>query len=363
MGRDFDQVRSIVWKGDPGKAMADLIAGALAEKGIAAVRVAGEAELPSGVPARVWGSVEEFRVNFKRVGTLKVEAEAGTTLKIHGAGPAAPAGGGSTGSSTHRVPDLLPPPAGAPPPPFLPRRFLVPWVKTFAAGRPLRIARWERGGRAEGFLFRCRRAESEGWELLGSDRVSDSLDAVVAAGMEGEFWAELLRSPPEMLAEGPLHLPTVVEGSPSLSLLPGICGERGIAFFAEEADRSPFLRLPESFDDYLGQLDKKERHELRRKLRRAGEAEPRLSFRVTGTAEELSRDFPSFLELHRRSHPEKRRFMDDRMAEFFREVAQGFFSAGWLRLAFLSGAGGDIASAFQIETDRALLLYNSGFDH
>lgn len=248
------------------------------------------------------------------------------------------------------------------PPPFLSRRFLVPWVKTFAAGRPLRIARWERGGRAEGFLFLCRRAESEGWELLGSDRVSDSLDAVVAAGMEGEFWAELLRSPPEMLAEGPLHLPSVVEGSPSLSLLPGICGERGIAFFAEEADRSPFLRLPESFDDYLGQLDKKERHELRRKLRRAGEAEPRLSFRVTGTAEELSRDFPSFLELHRRSHPEKRRFMDDRMAEFFREVAQGFFSAGWLRLAFLSGAGGDIASAFQIETDRALLLYNSGFD-
>src|SRR3989304_1548141 len=105
MGRDFDQVRSIVWKGNPGKAMADLIAGALAEKGIAAVRVAGEAEIPSGVPARVWGSVEEFRVNFKRVGTLKVEAEAGTTLKIHGAGPAAPAGGGGTA-------------APRPPPPF-----------------------------------------------------------------------------------------------------------------------------------------------------------------------------------------------------------------------------------------------------
>src|SRR3990172_5862127 len=218
------------------------------------------------------------------------------------------------------------------PSPFLSRRFLVPWVKTFAAGRPLRIARWERGGRAEGFMFLCRRAESEGWELLGSDRVSDSLDAVVAAGMEGEFWAELLRSPPEMLAEGPLHLPSVVEGSPSLSLLPGICGERGIAFFAEEADRSPFLRLPESFDDYLGQLDKKERHELRRKLRRAGEAEPRLSFRVTGTAEELSRDFPSFLELHRRSHPEKRRFMDDRMAGFDPE-AGGRMSPGMVLLA------------------------------
>jgi len=248
------------------------------------------------------------------------------------------------------------------PSPFLSRRFLVPWAKTFPAGRPLRIARWERGGKAEGFLFLCRRAEAEGWELLGGDQVSDSLDAVVTGGMEGAFWAELLRSPRELLAEGSLHLQSLVEGSPSLSLLPGICGELGIAFFAEEVDRSPFIPLPESFDDYLGRLGKKERHELRRKLRRAGEAEPQLSFRVTGTEEELSRDFPSFVELHRRSHPEKRRFMDDRMADFFRELAEGFLSAGRLRLAFLRGAGGDIASAFQIEHDGALLLYNSGFD-
>jgi CelD/BcsL family acetyltransferase involved in cellulose biosynthesis len=192
--------------------------------------------------------------------------------------------------------------------------------------------------------------------------VADSLDAVVAAGMEGAFWADLLRSPGELLAEGPLHLPNLVEGSPSLSLLPRICGERGVFLNVEEADRSPFIPLPESFDEYLGRLGGKERHELRRKLRRAGEAEPRLSFRVTGTAEELSRDFPSFVELHRKSHPEKRRFMDDRMAEFFREVAEGFLSAGRLRLAVLRGAGGDLASAFQIEHDGALLLYNSGFD-
>jgi CelD/BcsL family acetyltransferase involved in cellulose biosynthesis len=248
------------------------------------------------------------------------------------------------------------------PSPFLSRRFLIPWAKAFAAGRPLRIARWERGGRAEGFLFLCRRPGSEGWELLGGDQVSDSLDAVVAAGREGEFWEELLRSPQDLLAEGPLRLPNLVEGSPSLSVLPGICAGRGVAFLVEEADRSPFLSLPGSFDDYLRGLGGKERHELRRKLRRAEEAEPRLSFRVTGTAEELARDFPSFVELHRRSHPEKRRFMDDRMAEFFREVAEGFLSEGRLRLAFLRGANGDIASAFQIVRDGALLLYNSGFD-
>ncbi|HEY7527637.1 MAG TPA: GNAT family N-acetyltransferase [Candidatus Deferrimicrobiaceae bacterium] len=248
------------------------------------------------------------------------------------------------------------------PSPFLSRRFLFPWAKAFAAGRPLRIARWDREGRAEGFLFLYRRAQDDGWELLGGEQVSDSLDAVVAAGLEGAFWSEFLGSPREMLAEGPIRLPSLVEGTPSLSVLPGVCRERGIAFAVEEADRSPFIPLPVSFESYLERLGKKERHELRRKLRRAEEAEPRPVFRVTGSADELSRDFPSFLELHRRSHPEKRRFMDDRMAVFFREVADGFLSAGLLRLAFLRGAEGDIAAAFQIETDGALLLYNSGFD-
>jgi CelD/BcsL family acetyltransferase involved in cellulose biosynthesis len=248
------------------------------------------------------------------------------------------------------------------PSPFLSRLFLVPWTKTFAAGRKLRIARWERLGKAEGFLFLCREAGGGGWKLLGGEQVSDSLDAAVSAGLEKEFWSEFLASPRAALSEGPIRLPGLVEGSPTLSILSELSGELGFTFTVEESDRSPFIRLPDNFESYVDGLGKKERHELRRKLRRAEEAEPGLSFRVTGTAEELSHDFPSFVELHRRSSPDKRRFMDDRMAGFFREVAEGFFFAGLLRLAFLSGAEGDMASAFQIEHDGALLLYNSGFD-
>lgn len=248
------------------------------------------------------------------------------------------------------------------PSPFLSPSFLLPWAETFAAGLPQRFARWEQGGKAEGFLFLSRCAGCGGWELLGGEQVSDSLDALVAAGSEGKFWTEVLRASRELLAEGPLRLQNLVEGSPSLSLLPGLCGELGIDCRLEETDRSPFIPLPESFDLYLEQLGKKERHELRRKLRRAATASPGLSFRVTGSQEELARDFPSFVALHRRSHPEKQEFMDDRMAGFFRKVADRFLSSGQLRLAFLRGPGGDIASAFQIEYNGTLLLYNSGFD-
>lgn len=101
IGRDFDLVRPIVWTGNPGKSIADLIAGALAEKGIAAVRVAGEADAPPDVPAKVWGSLDEFRVNVKRVGMVKVEEEAVATLKVQGVSPGVPEGWSTKVSSSY----------------------------------------------------------------------------------------------------------------------------------------------------------------------------------------------------------------------------------------------------------------------
>ncbi len=248
------------------------------------------------------------------------------------------------------------------PSPFLSRQFLVPWAKAFAAGRPVRIGRWETGGRAQGFIFLCRRADSRGWELMGGEEVADALDAAVVRGGEGEFWDALLRSSPDLVADGPLVLPNVAAGAPSLAVLPRVCGALGLALSVAETDRSPFVPLPGSWDEYLEALGKKDRHELRRKIRRAAEALPGLSFRVTETREDLPRDLASFVALHRRSHPDKRDFMDDRMAGFFGELAGELLSAGWLRLAFLSAGGKDVAAAFQLSWGAAVLLYNSGFD-
>lgn len=248
------------------------------------------------------------------------------------------------------------------PTPFLSPLFLLSWTKAFAAGRPMRAVRWAGGGKAEGFLFLCGRGDGEGWELLGGEQVADVLDAVVAAGREEAFWRELLDDDEALPRDGPLTLQGLVEGSPTLSILPRLCGERGLRCLLEETDRAPFIPLPRSFEAYLSLLGGKERHEMRRKLRRAAELLPGLAFRVTADAKGLDRDFPSFVALHRLSHPEKRRFMDGRMEGFFRDLAEGFLAAGRLRLAFLSGPGGDLAVTFQIASGGALLLYNSGFD-
>lgn len=247
--------------------------------------------------------------------------------------------------------------------PFLSPSFLQPWASLHAAGRPVRVARWEHEGEACGFLFLCGRGDGEaGWELMGGHDLSDILDALVVSGLEAAFWGEMLGEIGGLLSEGPLTLQCLVAGTPTLELLALRAPAFGLHVEVAEIALSPYLSLPATFDAYLDGLDKKSRHELRRKMRRASDALPGLSFRVCRDPAELSGAFPSFLDLHRMSHPDKAAFMSDGMARFFGEIAQRWAEAGILRLAFLSSAGNDVAAALQLVAGDRMLLYNSGYD-
>jgi hypothetical protein len=87
VGRDFDRVRPIVWKGEPGKTMADLVAAVLRESGVAAVRRGADAQGAGAVPVRITGVVRRFEVNARRTGTLSVVTEATVSLTVAAEGP------------------------------------------------------------------------------------------------------------------------------------------------------------------------------------------------------------------------------------------------------------------------------------
>ena len=82
VGRDYDHVRPIEWKGDPGKAMADLVASVLAEGGVAVIRAAAEGPSLDSVPVRISGNVRRFEVNARRRGSVKIVNEAAVALSI-----------------------------------------------------------------------------------------------------------------------------------------------------------------------------------------------------------------------------------------------------------------------------------------
>ena len=252
--------------------------------------------------------------------------------------------------------DRLPSPS-----PFLSRHFLIPWRLAFCSARALAAAWFPEGDTPEGLLF-LRRMDDGGWTFLGGEDVADYLDAIVAPGAEEAFWREFLKEGLPALSGGPLSLPGLKEGAATLEILPRLCEQIGRPCTVEEITTAPYVSLADSFDGYLAMLGRKERHELRRKMRRAQELLPGLSFRLTRAGEELAQDMQSFLDLHRKSASAKKEFMDNRMEAFFREVADGFFRAGLLRLAFLSSEGEDVAAALQFRTRRSMLLYNSGYD-
>ena len=109
IGRDFDHARTIVWKGDPGEAMADLVADVLDEKGFRAVRVPSGEAVPGDAIARVWGTVDKFRVDSRKSGSmrLKVESAASVSLTVYGTGGSAPPNWNSTVTSDFWTEDAL----------------------------------------------------------------------------------------------------------------------------------------------------------------------------------------------------------------------------------------------------------------
>jgi hypothetical protein len=88
IGRDFDHARTIVWKQDPGKAIPDLIADVLTEKGLRAVRVPAGGAIPAAAAAKVWGSVDKFHVDARKTGSLRmtVKLAASVSITVFGSG-------------------------------------------------------------------------------------------------------------------------------------------------------------------------------------------------------------------------------------------------------------------------------------
>jgi CelD/BcsL family acetyltransferase involved in cellulose biosynthesis len=109
------------------------------------------------------------------------------------------------------------------------------------------------------------------------------------------------------------------------------------------------------------QVDKKQRHEIRRKQRRA-ERETVVRFAFVGAQDNLIAEMDDFAALQRASREDKAEFMTPEMRRFFTAMAQRMQAAGWLRLCFLSIDGEKAASLLSFEYNRRFLLYNSGYD-
>jgi CelD/BcsL family acetyltransferase involved in cellulose biosynthesis len=198
---------------------------------------------------------------------------------------------------------------------------------------------------------------------VGCTEVADYLDFIIAQGHEEAVYSALVDylAGPESPDWDVLDLCNVHQDSPMLQVLPPLTEARGWAASMTREDVCPVVQLPDTWEEYLQMLDKKQRHEIRRKLRRA-EAYDGLSWYIVGPEHNLDAEADDFLDLMAASTPDKADFLTPDMRHFFRHLMRATHEAGWLQLAFLQVRGQKAAAYLNFVYDNRVLVYNSGLD-
>jgi CelD/BcsL family acetyltransferase involved in cellulose biosynthesis len=210
-------------------------------------------------------------------------------------------------------------------------------------------------------------AEHEGRRvllLLGSIEISDYLDLIVRQADLEAFLAGLmdfLATDPSLAGWQGLDWYNLPEGSPTLPALRA-WAERGGWSYAEEVYRpTPAIVLPGSFEVYLATVEKKQRHEIRRKVRRAQESGRGVRWYRVTERPALEAEMEGLFHLME-DDPRKAEFLEPAMREQMRSIAQAALENGWLWLAFLEIDGQKAAAAFNFDYRGRLWGYNSGVD-
>jgi CelD/BcsL family acetyltransferase involved in cellulose biosynthesis len=241
--------------------------------------------------------------------------------------------------------------------------FVLPvWMKTW----------WQVfGGEAELYLGAVRQEDiiigiaplmlKEGTaSIIGSTDVCDYLDFIAAPGTEEDFFGVLLD---DLKQKNIYHLDLkgLRPDSTVLTSLTDLARKRGYEVFCQPVDVTLELDLPGTWDEYLVMLAAKQRHEVRRKLRRLLEA-GKINYRFVSDSEAVHDSMDIFLKLFTGSRSDKAAFLTSQRESFFRSMADAMSEAGILRFGILELNSVPAAMIMCFDYDNCLYLYNSGYD-
>jgi len=196
--------------------------------------------------------------------------------------------------------------------------------------------------------------------IIGCPDVCDYVDFIVAPGREPDFFpallSELKQRGVNLLDPGSLR-----PDSAAASGLPEAARKLGFEVSWHRDDVSLEVELPSTWDDYLQLLDAKQRHEVRRKLRRLEEAGS-IGYRIVDTVEALPQFMDTFLRMFVGSREDKAAFMSEQMATFFRSMTRAMAEVGLLRSGMLELDGTPVAAVIAFDYQGIVYLYNSAYD-
>lgn len=196
--------------------------------------------------------------------------------------------------------------------------------------------------------------------FIGDTDVCDFQDFIVKPGRREDFLNTLLD---DVTSSGvsTLELAHVRPDSIVLTELAGLARRRGHAVETVPEDVSFEMTLPGDFDEYLSTLNRKQRHEIRRKLRRLGEA-GEAGYRLVTGREAVPAEMDGFFRMFTESRHDKADFLTAQMETFFRLLTSALAETGILSIGVLELDARPIASVICFDYDNCRYLYNCGYE-
>jgi hypothetical protein len=191
---------------------------------------------------------------------------------------------------------------------------------------------------------------------------TDYLDLITPANFARTAWEEVFAClcSADFPSWQTIDLCNVPAASPTRNILTAIAGDLGFVFTQSVHEVCPIIKLPDSFDTYLDQIDSKQRREINRKLRRAMGADVKVV--IVQPEDDIPTLVDEFLDLLQKSTFEKREWLNQGRRQVFHDTAIAAAQSGMLNLMFAEVEGRKAAALFNFEYDGRLWVYNSGLD-
>jgi CelD/BcsL family acetyltransferase involved in cellulose biosynthesis len=198
--------------------------------------------------------------------------------------------------------------------------------------------------------------------FIGSIEISDYLDFIVLPQFAQEFITgvfELIKTHTDQFP-GAVLLYNIPDDSPTIEIIHGISNKNDWNIKIERAYHTPEITLADDWDTYLAGIDKKQRHEIRRKIRRAEGSEDNVKWYITTDKAALEKDIDGFFSLMEIDE-DKKIFLTDSMRSQMRAIMHWAFEKDILQLSFLTINDEKAAGYFCFDYQEKIFVYNSGF--
>ena len=196
--------------------------------------------------------------------------------------------------------------------------------------------------------------------FLGDSNICDYQDFLVAPNKSSVFFSHLINYLTKKNWKN-LCFQDIPEHSTTLTIFVDLCKKNNWDLSISEQNICPEIRLTNTWEKYLLNLPKKQRHEARRKINNLVKTK-NYSWEILQGEKINNESLKTFLNLAKQSSAEKKAFFSSNYINLFTQIFTKLKKDSILNLSFLKIDGLPVSSNIMFDYQNKRMLYNSGFN-